>query len=288
MSLYPIQSETHVTDHYARSDLIAAIQDGIFRLGKTPHTVAVDDLAAVDEFHIGGRRATRELLEQLPLTAADHLLDVGCGLGGTARFAVVTTGCRAVGIDLTPDYVEAGTMLCQWVGLDDRISLHHASALSIPFPDATFSAACMLHVGMNVEDKVKLFLEIGRVLRPGAPLALYDVMREADGELDYPLPWASGPATNALASSTEYREALRLAGFTIERMRNRKNLALEHFAGQQAPTSGGSSPLSLHLLMGDRRQDQVRNMISALVRGLLHPVEIIARKIEDLSSHEAT
>jgi ubiquinone/menaquinone biosynthesis C-methylase UbiE len=285
MSSHPTQSETSVMDHYAWGGLITAIQDGIAKLGKTPHTITVDDLAAVDEFHIGGRLATRELFEWLPLTAADHLLDVGCGLGGTARFAAATTGCRVTGIDLTRDYVEAGTALCQWVGLDDRISVHHANALAIPFPDATFSAACMLHVGMNVEDKVRLFVEICRVLRPGAPFALYDVMREADGELVYPLPWASGPTTNALASPAEYRAALRSAGFKITRVRNRRTLALEYFARQRATASGAAAPLGLHLLMGERRQDQVHNMIAALVTGHVAPTEVIAWKIKDPRSH---
>jgi ubiquinone/menaquinone biosynthesis C-methylase UbiE len=285
MSLHPTRSETSVADHYARGGLIAAIRDGISRLGKTPDTITVDDLAAVDEFHIGGRLATRELLEGLPLTAADHLLDVGCGLGGTARFAAATTGCRVVGIDLTRDYIEAGTTLCRWGGLDGRISLHRASALAIPFRDSTFSAACMLHVGMNVEDKVRLFLEISRVLRPGAPFALYDVMREADGELAYPLPWASGAATNALAFPAEYGEALQSAGFRIARVRNRRNLALEYFARQRATGSRAAAPLGLRLLMGERRQGQVYNMIAALVSGLLAPTEIIARKIDDPISH---
>nr|WP_048710052.1 class I SAM-dependent methyltransferase [Microvirga massiliensis] len=255
-----------MADHYARGGLITAIQAAIFRSGKTPQTVTADDLAAIDEFHIGGRLATRELIERIPLTPTDHLLDVGCGLAGTAQFAAAKTGCRVSGIDLTRDYVEAGTMLCKWLGPDDRVSLHHASALAIPFQDGTFSAACMLHVGMNVQDKAKLFLEISRVLLPGSMLGLYDVMREADGELAYPLPWATKPDDNAIASPAEYRKALRAAGFEIMCERSRKTLALEHFARQRAIGSSAAAPLGLHLLMGERRQDQVSNMISGLAR----------------------
>ena len=49
---------TTVERHYTHGRLIRAITDGLAALGKTPETVAVDDLSPVDEFHIGGRTAT--------------------------------------------------------------------------------------------------------------------------------------------------------------------------------------------------------------------------------------
>ena len=76
---------SHVAEHYARVDLVAAIRDGLARMGKTESTVTAEDLARVDEFHIGGRAATAELARQLTLSAGDWVLDVGCGLGGPAR-----------------------------------------------------------------------------------------------------------------------------------------------------------------------------------------------------------
>lgn len=39
----------------------------------------------VDEFHIGGREASEELLGQLGFSPENHVLEVGCGLGGAAR-----------------------------------------------------------------------------------------------------------------------------------------------------------------------------------------------------------
>src|SRR4051794_29478515 len=95
-----------IADHYARSGLIEAIETGIMQMGKTPDTITIDDLAPVDEFHIGGRAATEELIEQLGVTPGEHILDVGCGLGGPARFVAQRFKCRISGIDLTSDYVE--------------------------------------------------------------------------------------------------------------------------------------------------------------------------------------
>lgn len=250
-------------------------------MGKTTRTVTADDLAPVDEFHIGGRRATEELFAQLSPAPADHLLDIGSGLGGAARFAAGRYHCRVTGIDLTREYVEAGNTLCEWVGLSDQVSLLHANALSLPFADGAFSGAYMLHVGMNVEDKVKLFSEAARVIRSASRVGIYDVMRTGDGELDYPLPWATNEDTNAVASPEQYRGALRSAGFEILAERSRRDFALGYFNDQRSKlaASDGPSPLGLQTLMGEKRPAQVRNMIDAVSAGRIAPVELIVRKI---------
>ena len=98
---------SRVADHYARGDLVEAIREGLARIGKSETTVTADDLAPVDEFHIGGR-ATDALARQLSLAAEDRVLDIGCGLGGPARQIAAKYGCGVTGIDLTHDYVDAG------------------------------------------------------------------------------------------------------------------------------------------------------------------------------------
>lgn len=237
-------------------------------------------LQQVDEFHIDGRRATEELIEQLGIDASDHVLDVGCGLGGPARFAADRYQCRVSGLDLTLDYVETGNRLCEWVGLSDRVKLYQSTALSMPFQQWSFSAAYMLHVGMNVEDKERLCLEVARVLRPGARFAVCDVMRMADGELSYPLPWATTREASALGSPQSYKRALEQTGFEILSERNRRDFALAYFEDlrSRAAPATDPSPPGLHTLMGDRRQDQIKNMIASISKGVIAPVELFARK----------
>ena len=270
---------SRVADHYAHSDLVAAIRGGLARLGKTEDTVTAEDLAPVDEFHIGGRAATEELARQLALTASDRVLDVGCGLGGPARQIAARYGCQVSGIDLTRDYVEAGNVLSGWLQLEGRVSLQHGDALALPFTDGSFTAAYMLHVGMNIADKSALFAEAARVLRAGARFAIFDVMRTGDGALSYPLPWASTADANAIVSPRHYRDALSAAGFEIVSDRERRDVALEYFARQRAQVATGPVALGVHTLMGARRPDMVRNMSQSISDGRIAPVEIIARKL---------
>jgi hypothetical protein len=72
-----LPTQQDVSNHYTHGDLAAAIRTGIESLGKTVNAVTIDDLAPVDEFHIGGRQASEDFLGQLDLSPGKHALDVG-------------------------------------------------------------------------------------------------------------------------------------------------------------------------------------------------------------------
>ena len=273
-------TQQDVSGHYTHGNLVAAIQSAVGSLGKTVNSVTVDDLAPVDEFHIGGRQASEEFLGQLDLAPEKQVLDIGCGLGGAARLVAARYGCQVTGIDLTPEYVETARALCGWVGLDRRISLHQGSALALPFADAVFDRAYMLHVGMNIDDKSRLCAEVGRVLRPNSIFGIYDVMRTGEGELTYPVPWATTAASSAVADPAEYRKSLQSAGFAVIAERNRREFALAFFDQLRARTSSaaGPPPLGLHILMGRSTPAKIQNMIESISSGRIAPVEMVARK----------
>ena len=130
--------ESAVSEHYTHGKLLESIQAAVTKLGKTVDSVTIEDLAPVDEFHIGGRLATDNLLDQISFSENDHILDVGCGLGGAARYVANKLNNRVTGIDLTQEYIDVGNALCAWVGLDKQITLQQGSALSMPFDDEIF------------------------------------------------------------------------------------------------------------------------------------------------------
>jgi cyclopropane fatty-acyl-phospholipid synthase-like methyltransferase len=51
-----------------------------------------DDLAPVDEFHMGGREATVHLAEKIDLKADLTVLDIGSGIGGPAFWSTPAGG----------------------------------------------------------------------------------------------------------------------------------------------------------------------------------------------------
>jgi SAM-dependent methyltransferase len=266
--------------HYTHGHLTRAITDALALLGKTPQSITVDDLAPVDEFHIGGRQATEELMRQLDPSKGFHVLDVGSGLGGAARFVGDRYGCRLTGIDLTAEYVETARTLSQWTGLGEWLSFHQGSALDMPFADASFDAAYMLHVGMNVPDKQGLFAEVARVLKPRGRFGIYDVMKTGAAKVTFPVPWAATPEISALAGPEAYEAALRVSGFEIVAERNRRDFSIEFFRTLRArmTQAGGPPALGLHIVMGPDAATKVGNMIDNIEAGAIAPVEIIARR----------
>lgn len=275
-------SDDLISDHYDQDRLLSSIEEGFGRLGKPLDSLTIDDLAAVDEFHTGGRPATEALLGRLDLTADMAVLDVGCGLGGPARYCATTFGCRVTGIDLTPSYIEAATALTGWVGLDGSVDFRVMSAQDLAFEQHTFDAAYLLHVGMNVEDKAGLFGAIAQVLRPGGRLAVYDLMRTDTGDLSYPLPWSSVEATSRVATPANYEAGLADAGFELVSSHDHSELAEPFIAAIKGqadgpPPVGGPPAVGLHLLMGDAVGAKLQNVVAALDAGIISPIEIIAR-----------
>jgi ubiquinone/menaquinone biosynthesis C-methylase UbiE len=183
------------------------------------------------------------------------------------------------GIDLTPEYVALAASLTKLVGLEGLADYRVGSATDLPFADASFDAATLLHVGMNIPDKGRLCAEAARVLKPGGTFAVYDVMRTGDGPIAFPVPWAGSEAISFLASPAEYRRALAAAGFEVRSERNRRDMALEFFRRMMARVAeSGPPPLGLHILMGKEALAKVRNVVAGLESGVIAPIEMIARR----------
>lgn len=274
--------EQDVSRHYGIGGLLERIRAGLRQAGVDPERATAADLKPVDEFHIGGAAATEELLAQVPLDPHMAVLDIGSGIGGTARLIAGRTGARVTGVDLTPEFVETATALTALVGMDDRVSFRQGSALDMPFDDASFDLATFIHVGMNIEDKRRLMAEAARVLRPGAHFAVYEVMRTGEGDIAYPVPWAKTPETSFVAPPDAYRAAATAAGFGLLAERNRRDFALDFFTRMRARIAEhGMPPTGIHLLMGEElRHAMIGNMIANIEAGCIAPVEMILRKPE--------
>ncbi len=164
--------------------------------------------------------------------------------------------------------------LSRRVGLDQAVAYRVASATALPFPDASFDGAYMLHVGMNIADKKAVFSEVHRVLKPGGIFAIYVAMRLSDEPFLYPVAWSSEPATNHIVTPAAYRSLLGSAGFTVEKERDRRAFSLE--AMQRRTGQPGLGP---PVVMGAAAAQKVANMIELMKRGVFAPTEIVARRV---------
>jgi SAM-dependent methyltransferase len=273
-----MDTEQAVASHYTQGDFEERLLAMLAAAGKDPEHLTPDDLTPVEEFHIGRREATAELASQMRLRPGMHLLDVGSGIGGPARYFARAHGCTVTGIDLTDEFVTIASNLSERVGLADRVTFRQGSALAMPFEPASFDGAYMLHVGMNIPDKPGVFAQVRRVLKPGALFAVYDIMRLAEGDLAFPLPCSSVPETSFVAPVATYRDGLRAAGFTILAERPRGQFAIEYLRAMRARAAqAGPSQPNLQSVMGADAALKSANLFGCLERGLLAPTEMIAR-----------
>ena len=271
--------ETHVAEHYTQGTLEQRILTALREAGKDPDRLDPDDLAPVDEFHHGGRSATAAFAPRLKLRPGINLLEIGSGIGGPARYFARYHGCRVTGIDLTEEFIVVSRALTRRLGMQGQVSFEQGSALSMPFSAATFDVATLLHVGMNIAEKARLFAEVRRVLKPGGIFGIYDQMREADGDLTFPVPWASVPQTSFVETPATYKRLLTESGFEVIWERSCREDALASFNQQTAAKPGSTAlpPLGVQVTMGLSAAEKMANHRSNIERGLVAPNEIVAR-----------
>jgi ubiquinone/menaquinone biosynthesis C-methylase UbiE len=275
-----MSTEGTVAKHYGRGQLEEAILAAVAREVKNPESLTAVDLAAVDEFHVGGLEATQELAKNMELRAGMRLLDVGSGIGGPARYFAREHGCKVTGVDLTEEFVLVAESLTRLTKLDGLAEFRQGSALQLPFETGTFDGAYMIHVGMNIADKGGIFREVRRVLKPAGLFTVFDIVRAGEGAIRYPAPWASSEESSFVGARKDYRDALQNAGFEIAQERGRVAFGIEFTERVIARMAQGGPPaLGLHLLMGEKTPIMIRNVLAMMKEGVLEPVEFYARAV---------
>jgi SAM-dependent methyltransferase len=168
----------------------------------------------------------RVILDELALTARDHLVEVACG-GGALLKRALASGCRAAAIDHSAEMVGLALEANRDAVAQGRLEIRQSDASALPWPDATFTCAAMTGVLGFLSDPVRTLSEIRRVLRPGGRLVALGTDPEMKGTPAAPEPIASRLAFYDSAAL----EALgRAAGFEEVRVVRRD---LEPFAREE-------------------------------------------------------
>jgi ubiquinone/menaquinone biosynthesis C-methylase UbiE len=275
-----VNADREVSTHYSHGNLLPRLNAALRADGVDPDHPSMEALAPYDQFHGRGLEATSEIAGLMQAGPADHILDIGSGIGGPARYFANRFGCGVTGIDLTPEFCDVARHLTRLLALENRITFETGNALAMPFADASFDGAYSMNVSMNIADKGGFYREIHRVLKPGAWLVLSEVAKGEGGDLDYPTPWAASARTSFLSTPEQTRRGMLDAGFDVIQLRSTAEEARAFGARSRAMVERGEKPphRAVMLIHGDIATQAMANTSRGLSEGTIIPIEVLSRK----------
>lgn len=270
-----------IADHYTSGKLLERLNAALRDDGADPRHPTIESLAPYDQFHGRGMEATEEIAALLTVAATDHLLDVGSGIGGPARYMSHRFGCKVTGIDLTAEFCDVAHHLARLMGMDAKVAFRQGDALKMPFADGSFDGAYSMNVSMNIADKVALYREIGRVLKPHGWLMLSELAQGPGGPPEYPTPWAADAGSSFLSTPHETKQGLEEAGFEVVAFHETSEAVKAWGARSRAMVEAGGKPphRTVQLIHGDKALTAMRNSSRGVAEGRIVPIEVLGRRI---------
>ncbi len=170
--------------------------------------------------HPGGFPATKQNLAAMQVTAAELVLDAGCGSGLTACHLAKTNGCKIIGVDISPEMIEKASLRADKEGVSHLVEFRVADVNNLPFKDNSFDLVMAESITVFL-DKVKVYKEFYRVLKPEGRLADLEMALQVElpSDLRTQLERCYGSGTNPLLLE-EWRNALVQAGFEDVEIKN--------------------------------------------------------------------
>lgn len=108
---------------------------------------------------------------RLRLSSSSRVVDLGCGPCGPLMFVIAAAGCRGTGVDSSAGALRAGRARRE----EPRLSVALADLnASLPFSAGCFDAAMSFDVVLHLPDRLQLFREVARLLRPGGRFLFTD------------------------------------------------------------------------------------------------------------------
>jgi tocopherol O-methyltransferase len=157
-----------------------------------------------------------ELASRAEIKPGSRILDVGCGIGGSAIFLSKRLGARVTGITLSQAQVDIGNDLARSFGADVKLLQMDAEALVVDDPvDVIWSIEALSHLS----EKGNCFRSMAQALRREGALVIADWFRAANvtanQEREFLKPIEQAMLVPALESLSSYEDRLHQVGLRV-------------------------------------------------------------------------
>ena len=127
-----------------------------------------------ESFEASIARHEHYLAHMLGLRPGMVVADLGCGVGGPLCEIVRFSGARIVAINSNAYQLERARKLTKEAGLDHLAEYSHCDFLHVDAPDNAFDAIYSIEATCHAPDKVSVYSEVFRLLKPGACFGNYE------------------------------------------------------------------------------------------------------------------
>lgn len=159
----------------------------------------------------------RILADRADVRPGDHVLDAGCGVGGSAIWLAQHRGARATGVNVNAMQLGIAAREAARRGLADRVTFRRCDFCETGLPSRSFDVVWALESLCYAEDKTAFLTEAKRLLKPGGRLVVADGFLTRDdlttAERTLVERWCNGWAIPSVDSAERFRHRLVETGF---------------------------------------------------------------------------
>ncbi len=157
------------------------------------------------------------LIKKAGLKPEHHVLDAGCGVGGTAVFIAAHVGCRVRGITLSEKQVASASQLAAEKNVADLVKFEKRNFTSTGYPEDSFDAVCGIESICHANSKEDFLREAYRILKSGGRLVIIDFYKSERAftakEASIWRNWTSAWKVPDFSKFSEILEAMKRVGF---------------------------------------------------------------------------
>lgn len=174
----------------------------------------------------GGLDSTRRFLELVQLGPESRVLDVGCGIGGSAFYMARSLGCHVDGIDLSSEMIRVARQRVQDEALEDRVRFFEGDCLTFPYPRRDYHLIYSRDVFLHIDDKRALLASLRTNLAASGRLLFTDYIRGCGAPSDEFRAYVDKHGYR-LESLESYQALLTEAGYAVLRADDLTGIFLE-------------------------------------------------------------
>ena len=268
-----------IEEFWTRGDIHSRVHKAMKDADLIDKKLEIEDLFPIDQYHARGIAATVDLGKRMPIRENSKILDIGCGLGGPARYYSKEFKCFIEGIDITPSFIELGTKFNKLTDMSNQVHLNVGNGETLDFEDNFFDGAYSQHVTMNISNRKKFFSEAYRVLKKNSFFAFTEHGLGHLGNPIYPLPWADDKNMSFLLTPDETILFLKDVGFYDIEIIETGTKYMSGYEKLMSQTKDIKQPiLGIHVIGGQSMTERSRNSLTCIKEKRTHPFEVLCKK----------